>query len=91
MTQHVKIELDEQQLQAAQKAAHDLGVTVETYLTGLISSHLPVQTQDNRADISSLFGLIPFDAGEPTDIARDKDRLVGEAVWAEYLRETKQH
>jgi hypothetical protein len=26
----------------------------------------------------------------PTDIASDKDKLIGEAVWEEYLRETKQ-
>jgi hypothetical protein len=28
--------------------------------------------------------------GEPTDIARDKDKLIGEAAWQEYLEETKQ-
>ena len=28
--------------------------------------------------------------GESTDIAKDKDKLIGEAVWQEHLEETKQ-
>ena len=35
--------------------------------------------------------LVASDLGasrEPTDIARDKDKMIGEAVWEEYLRKT---
>jgi hypothetical protein len=39
-----------------------------------------------KPDISIFFNLI--DEGPPTDIARDKDKMVGEAVWQEYLHET---
>jgi hypothetical protein len=39
-----------------------------------------------KADLSIFFDLI--DEGPPTNIARDKDKLVGEAVWQEYLRKT---
>jgi len=28
--------------------------------------------------------------GEPTDISRDKDKMIGDAVWEEYLEETGQ-
>jgi len=39
-----------------------------------------------RADISMIFDLGASE--EPTDIARDKDKLLGEAVWKEYVRKT---
>ena len=39
-----------------------------------------------KADISIIFDLV--DEGPPTNIARDKDKMVGEAVWANYLRKT---
>ena len=37
-----------------------------------------------KPDISSIFDLGA--SAKPTDIARDKDKLIGEAVWANYLR-----
>jgi hypothetical protein len=39
-----------------------------------------------KPDISIFFNLI--DEGPPTDVARNKDKMVGEAVWQEYLHET---
>jgi hypothetical protein len=39
-----------------------------------------------RPDISIMFDLCA--SGEPTDIARDKDKMIGDAVWQEYLRKT---
>jgi len=39
-----------------------------------------------KADISILFDLVKD--GPRTNIARDKDKLIGEAVWQEYLRKT---
>ena len=36
--------------------------------------------------ISVLFDLV--DEGPPTNIARDKDKMVGEAVWKEHQRKT---
>ena len=41
-----------------------------------------------KADVSIIFDLVT--EGEPTDIARDKDRLIGDAVCEEYLEETGQ-
>ena len=34
---------------------------------------------ERKADISVLFDLV--DEGPPTDIARDKDEMVGQAIW----------
>jgi hypothetical protein len=39
-----------------------------------------------KPDISILFDLVT--SGEPTNIARDKDKMIGEAVWDNYLRKT---
>lgn len=57
----------------------------------LVARDLEAPTRDLGAaepkpDISIFFDLI--DEGPPTNIARDKDKLVGEAVWQEYLRKT---
>jgi hypothetical protein len=74
MNEHVTIELDVR------------GQTVEMYLADLIEARLPPGTHPVRGDVSSIFGLVQ--EGEPTDIARDKDELIGNAVWQEYLEET---
>ena len=39
-------------------------------------------------DVSVIFDLVV--EGEQTDIARDKDKMIGDAVWEEYLEETGQ-
>jgi hypothetical protein len=38
--------------------------------------------------VSIIFDLVT--EGEPTDISRDKNKLIGDAVWDEYLAETGQ-
>ena len=80
MGQHVTLNLGEQELQRAQAAAAELGVELETYLERLIAWHVAPANREDNSGIASMFGLIPASAGEPTDIARDKDRLIGEAV-----------
>jgi hypothetical protein len=55
----------------------------------LVSSNLPpVVTTSAKADVSVLFDM--FETADPTNIARDKDEMVGEAVWKEHLRKTGQ-
>lgn len=60
------------------------------YPQKLIAAHLPVAEARGQQQLmlSKIFGL--GSTAEPTDIAKDKDKLIGEAVWDEYLRETKQ-
>jgi hypothetical protein len=90
MTKHVTIELDEHELARAHLAAEAQGIATEDYLRRLIAAHLPVETpkSQQKALLAKIIGL--GSSTDPTDIARDKDRLIGEAVWEEYLRETKQ-
>jgi hypothetical protein len=39
-----------------------------------------------NVDVSLIFDLV--DEGPRTNIARDKDKMVGEAVWKEHQRKT---
>ena len=93
MTELVTISLDADQLELARREAERLGISLEAYLSRLVTGGLPSSTPAataNRPNISAIFGIVPASAGEPTDIAKDKDRLIGEAVWKEHLRKTRQ-
>ena len=86
MTVHVQIELDEETKRRAEERAAALGLTIEHYFAQLIKAGLPSPRHTAKGDVSDIFGLVKD--GEPTDIARDKDKLIGDAVWQEYLEET---
>ena len=90
MTEHVTISLDQTRLDMARREAQRLGVSVETYLTRLVEGQLPPVAPPARAKphISAIFGI--GESAEPTDVGRDKDAMVGEAVWKEHLRKTRQ-
>lgn len=66
----------------AHKKAADLGISFAEYVRRLVAVDLGEPKP--KPDISMIFDLI--DEGPPTNIARDKDKLIGEAVWANYLR-----
>jgi hypothetical protein len=87
MTVQLSIPIDEGSLERARAEAAARGVTVEAYVAELVKTWLPPEPF-RRDDVSSIFDLVQD--GEPTDIAKDKDKLIGEAVWQEYLEETKQ-
>jgi hypothetical protein len=90
MTKHVTIALDEEKLERARVAAEAQGVGMEDYLSRLVSDHLPIDVSESRRE-TLLAELIGMGSSEhPTDIAKDKDKLIGEAVWEEYLRKTRQ-
>jgi hypothetical protein len=90
MNKHVTIELDEHELARAHLAAEAHGIAMEDYLKGLIAEHLPSETPESqqKALLAKIIGM--GSTQQPTDIAKDKDKLIGQAVWEEYLRETKQ-
>jgi len=73
----------EMQRRARAKAA-ELGISFAEYVRRVVVQDLGEAKP--KADISMIFDLIKD--GPPTDIARDKDKLIGEAVWQEYLHET---
>jgi hypothetical protein len=92
MTARKQITLDPNLKRRAQARAAELGISFAEYVRRLIVRDLgdanPGTDHGTRPkpDISIIFDLC--DSGEPTDIARDKDKMLGEAVWEEYLRKT---
>ena len=66
----------------AQAKAAELGISFAEYMRRLVAQDLGEPKP--KADISIFFNLI--DEGPPTNIARDKDKMIGEAVWDNYLR-----
>ena len=73
----------EMQRRAHAKAA-ELGISFAEYVRRVVAQDLGEAKP--KADISMIFDLGASE--EPTDIARDKDKLLGEAVWQEHLRKT---
>jgi hypothetical protein len=86
MTIQVAVSIDDARLERARIEAEARGLTVEAYLTELIMKSLPTEQPIAHGDVSSIFGLVKD--GEPTDIAKDKDKLIDAAVLQEYLEET---
>ena len=90
MTTHVTIEIEEEVLARARLVAETRGIATEEYLRAVIAANIPVEVAPNRQKfyLAKIFGM--GSSAEPTDIAKDKDKLLDEAAWAEHLRETKQ-
>jgi hypothetical protein len=84
MNVRTQITLDPELQRRAQAKAAELGISFAEYMRRLVAQDLGAPKP--KVDISILFDLI--DEGPPTDIARDKDKMIGEALWEEYLRDT---
>jgi hypothetical protein len=82
MTARIQITMDPALQRRAQARAAALGISFAEYVRRLVAEDIGAPKP--KADISSLFDLI--DEGPPTDIARDKDKMIGEAVWQDYRR-----
>lgn len=85
MNARTQITLDPEVQRQAQAKAAELGISFAEYIRRLVTSDLGAPQK--KADISIFFSVI--DEGPVTDIARDKDKMIGEAVWKEYLRKTR--
>jgi hypothetical protein len=79
-----QITLDPELRRRALTRAAELGISLAEYIERLVARDLNAQRRD--ADISALFDLV--NEGPRTNIARDKDKMVGEAVWKEHSRKT---
>jgi hypothetical protein len=79
-----QITMDPELQRRAHAKAAELGISFAEYVRRLVADDLAAPK--SKPDISILFDLGA--SGEPTDIARDKDKMIGEAVWEEYLRKT---
>ena len=82
MNARTQITLDPDTQRRAHAKAAELGISFAEYVRRLLAKDLGEPTR--KADISVIFDLV--DEGPPTNIARDKDKMLGEAVWQEYLR-----
>jgi hypothetical protein len=82
MKARTQITMEAELRRRAQTRAAELGISFAEYIRRLVARDL----DEPKADISIAFNLI--DEGDPTDIARDKDKMIGDAVWANYLRKT---
>ena len=76
--------MDPELQRRAQAKAAELGISFAEYVRRLVAGDLGAPR--TKPDITSLFNLI--DEGPPTNIARDKDMMLAEAVWKEHLRKT---
>lgn len=77
--------MDPELQRRAQAKAAELGISFAEYIRRLVAGDLG-EPKKSRPDISTLFDLGA--SAEPTDIARDKDKMIGQAAWQEYLRDT---
>jgi hypothetical protein len=84
MNARTQITLDPDTQRRAHAKAAELGISFAEYVRRLLAHDLAAPKR--KAHISVVFDLV--DEGSATDVARDKDKMVGEAVWQEYLRKT---
>jgi len=84
MNGRTQITLDPDLQRRAQKRAFELGISFAEYVRRVLAQDLGEPRK--KGDISAIFGL--FKGGPETNIARDKDKMVGQAVWEEHLRKT---
>jgi hypothetical protein len=86
MNARTQVTMDPDMQRRAHAKAAALGISFAEYVRRLVQQDLG--QPEPKADVSIIFDLIT--EGEPTDIAREKDRMIGDAVWQEYLDETRQ-
>jgi hypothetical protein len=84
MNARTQITMDPELQRQAQAKAAELGISFAEYVRRLVADDL--RQHKPKADISCVFDLV--DDGPPSNIARDKDKMIGEAVWQDYLRKT---
>ena len=82
MNARTQIKLDPELQRQAQAKAAEMGISFAEYMRRLVSQDLG--TPKRKADISVVFDLGA--SGEPTNVARDKHKMIDEAFWMGYLR-----
>lgn len=85
MAARTQVTIDRQLQRRAQAKAAELGISFAEYIRRLVAED--IGEPKPRGNIASVFDLGV--SAEPTDIARDKDRMINAAVWADFLRERK--
>ena len=83
MNARTQISMNLELQRRAQAKAGELGISFAEYVRRLVVQDLGPPKP--KVDISILFDLGASE--EPTDITRDKDKMIGEALWEEYLHD----
>ena len=84
MNARTQITIDPEMQRRAHAKAAALGISFAEYVRRLLAQDLGETKR--KLDVSLIFDLV--DEGPPTNIARDKDEMVNEAVWKEHQRKT---
>ena len=84
MNARTQITLDPDTQRRAQLKAAELGISFAEYVRRLLADDLGLSKR--KAPISTIFDLGA--SANPTDVARDKHKMLDEAVWEEYERKT---
>jgi hypothetical protein len=87
MNARTQVTIDPELQRRAHARAAELGISFAEYIRRLLARDLGEPRR--KVDISVMFNLV--DEGPPTNIARDKDKMVGDAVWEEHSRKTSRH
>ena len=85
MSARTQITIDPELQRRAHARAAELGISFAEYVRRLLASDLGEPRP--RADIAAIFDLGA--SREPTDVARDKHKMLDEAAWEEHARETR--
>jgi hypothetical protein len=80
-----QITLDPDLQRRARSRAAELGISFAEYVRRAVARELGEPQE--KTDISVIFNLVRD--GPVTNIARDKDKMIGEAVWKEHVRKTR--
>ena len=82
MNARTQITIDPEMRRRVRAKAAELGISFAEYIRRLVADN--IGEPKAKADISSVFDLV--DEGPPTNIARDKHKMIDEAVWQDHLR-----
>jgi len=82
MPSRMQITIDPEMARRVRERAEARGISFAEYVRRLVARDLGAL--EPTSDPTAVFDLVS--AGEPTDVARDKDQLIGEAVAAEHDR-----
>jgi hypothetical protein len=85
MSVRIQTRINPEMRRRAQARAAELGISFAEYIRRLLAQDLGETKR--KVDISIVFDLV--DEGPRTNIARDKDKMIGEAVWRQHLHKTR--
>lgn len=82
MNARTQITMDPEMQRRAHAKAADLGISFAEYIRRVVANDLGERMP--KADISIVFDLGA--SAEPTNVARDKRAMIGEAAWSDHVR-----